>query len=86
MAQNLRRSQPAVGGPHQHLQNVVARLRQNHFTPEHAAAADGDIDIFGHGFRGFGIRGNFDDRDDRMTDDVALAGGKQMKNRSGRAK
>src|SRR5262249_3748226 len=73
VAKRLGGSEAAVGGAHDHVDEGIARLIERHLAAQDAGHVD--VDVLRHGAHRARIAADLDDWQDRIADDVALAGG-----------
>ena len=72
---------PAVGGANHHVKQLVAGLIKIHIAAN--KAGDIDIKMLGHGPQGPRIGAELDDRQNRVADNIALAGREKMNDKAG---
>ncbi len=83
VAQDFGAGQTSVDGVRHHFHGAIRGAVQVVFEGQQAGQVY--IDVFVHSFDRQRVGRHFDDRQDRVPDDVALPGGEQMQSRSGGA-
>src|SRR5712691_1668133 len=76
VAQRLGGGEASIGRAHDHVDQRVAGVVERHLAPQDAGHVE--IDVLGHGADGARIAADLDHRQDRVADDVALAGGERV--------
>lgn len=82
MSHSLGAREAAVAGADHDVDQPVAGLIERHFPAQDAGNVQ--VNVLDHRARRLGIGGELDNWFDRIADDVALAGRKQVHNESGR--